>query len=146
MHTDIIQYVDIILYSSLQFWGYFNQLELAEKLFWLSESCGLYYIQYYIIYIYMLSRFFCWFSIFVDFWFLVRLDCERRSELCVSLWRWKWKLFEAVLYIIIFTETLYWDISIPGQSNCMHKLFYAVIINNVHSIYRSAITAMHVTV
>ncbi len=39
MHADISQYVDI--YSSLQFWGYFNQLELAEQLFWLSENSGL---------------------------------------------------------------------------------------------------------
>ncbi len=38
MHADISQYVDI--YSSLQFWGYFNRLELAEQLFWLSESSG----------------------------------------------------------------------------------------------------------
>ncbi len=38
MHADISQYVDI--YSSLQFWGYFNRLELAEQLFWLSKNSG----------------------------------------------------------------------------------------------------------
>ncbi len=38
MHADISQYIDI--YSSLQFWGYFNRLELAKQLFWLSKSSG----------------------------------------------------------------------------------------------------------
>ncbi len=36
MHADISQYVDIYT----QFWGYFSRLELAEQLFWLSESSG----------------------------------------------------------------------------------------------------------
>ena len=69
------------------------------------------------------------FLLILDFWFGLSvkdvLSCvchyDAESENCSKQ-----------CYIIILRHL---NPSYIGQGNCMHKLFYAVIINNVHSIY-----------